>query len=179
MLKARYEDISLKVVFGGSKNSNPRACSVWWRDLCLLDNKNGEDAFTSTCFFRVGKGFIISFWFSKWIEGGTLKDRLPFHLNVSKLYEVSIALMGGWVNGVWTWNDFGSLHPIVHGTAADLEHLLCLFPANSPSGNGPDMVEWRLTTDRIFTVASFYDVLCKRFLPIGPSNRYDDAFSLI
>ncbi|XP_058726123.1 uncharacterized protein LOC131597441 [Vicia villosa] len=177
MLKARYVDINLQAVNDGTNNK--QSCSVWWLDICSLNNKNSEEVFANNCLFRVGDRFITSFWHSHWIEGGILKDRFPSLYDISLLQDVSIASLRGWRNGSWCWNDFGIPPAAASRTPAVLLLLQRLLPADFPSRLGHDSVDWMLFEDQNFLVSISYRALCKRYIPFGFVKLHDFAFSSI
>ncbi|XP_058752711.1 uncharacterized protein LOC131625894 [Vicia villosa] len=107
VLKARYGDINLHVVSFDAKNSKKISKSSWWMDILSLENSYTDNFFVDNCRFIVGRGFNISFWNSRWMEDICLMKSFPVASNLSDLKFLSIACMGGWIDDVWTWGDFG------------------------------------------------------------------------
>ncbi|XP_058726723.1 uncharacterized protein LOC131598107 [Vicia villosa] len=107
MLKARYEDVNLRLYCDNSSVKKDRKTSVWWADLISLGKDLPENFFTNNFLFQVGDGHTISFWKSHWLDGGPLKDRFANLFNCSLLQDVSIGAMGGWIDEEWFWGDLG------------------------------------------------------------------------
>ncbi|XP_058754722.1 uncharacterized protein LOC131627879 [Vicia villosa] len=95
VLKARYGDNNLKVAHVGTKEKGEEAKSYWWRDGGISCN-----------------GGSTSFWHSNWTNRGPLKDSYPQLYRNSALQDVSVALMGNGIDGIWKWGDFGISRPI-------------------------------------------------------------------
>ncbi|XP_058765925.1 uncharacterized protein LOC131639447 [Vicia villosa] len=70
MLKARYEDVNLRLSCYSLKAKKDRSSSVWWADLLSLGKELPENFFTNNFLFQVGDGHTISFWKSHWLNCG-------------------------------------------------------------------------------------------------------------
>lgn len=100
---------------------------------------------------------------------------------VSLLQDVSIASMGGWKNGAWTWGDFGV--PLwrlqKHDYVAEILLLQQLLCCQQPSSGCSDGVLWKNGKDGDFTVSNCYSIIASLRIPAGPVERYDYAFGLV
>ncbi|XP_058726559.1 uncharacterized protein LOC131597917 [Vicia villosa] len=94
MLKARYEDIKLRMFIEGGKIDSYGSKSVWWSDILSLEKRMLVGLSVDSVSFRIGDGYSISFWHSLWMEDGILKLLFPSLFAISFLQEVSVACMG-------------------------------------------------------------------------------------
>lgn len=139
ILKAQYGDLKLRVTIGGRKIAKVGAMSVWWADIIGLDKTISEDFFGNNCLFHIGDGFSISFWHSHWLEEGIIKLLVPSLFSKSFRQGVSIAGMGGWLEGEWYWHDFG-ISILSEEDMGDMATLYGLLQqkGGSAGGRGPD-----------------------------------------
>ncbi|XP_058726787.1 uncharacterized protein LOC131598185 [Vicia villosa] len=89
--------------------------------------------------------------------------------------------MGGWVNGVWQWGDFGISGSIEGNNGFDTNILSlrgCLAEFDGWK-EGKDEVVWRGNPEKVFSVASFYAFYENLRIPFGPSNRHEEAFGIL
>ncbi|XP_058734072.1 uncharacterized protein LOC131605774 [Vicia villosa] len=164
-----------------SLNHSCSSSSVWWKDLISLGNIPVEDPVETKCRFEIGNGFITPFWEARWVDHFSLKEFFPFLFSVSSFKRVAVASMGGWVNGVWKWGNFGvslSVHsdPIVLAEYV-LLHLMLI--GRNTIMEGRDKVSWGGSSEGLFSVASCYVFLAGHRYPFGPSNRSDVVLDLI
>ncbi|XP_058726062.1 uncharacterized protein LOC131597376 [Vicia villosa] len=85
--------------------------------------------------------------------------------------------MGGWIDGSWTWGNFGIpaaslLHSVVDFSS--LSQLLAATASFSP--NLSDTACWHQGVEGVFSVSSCYKSLNRQHIPLGPDNRFDLAF---
>src|SRR4051812_39147354 len=107
MLKTRYGDIKIRMIFKGGTSNKHSSKSFWWSDILSLENRLSGDFFANNVSFRIGDGFSTSFWHSSWLEEGTLKFLFPSLFAISFLQDIYVACMGAWDGDVWVWNDLG------------------------------------------------------------------------
>src|SRR4051812_12298087 len=99
----------------------------------------------------------------------------------SSLKKVSVAAMGGWLDGVWIWGDFGvseSLltNPVIVEELGNLRWRLEDFRGwNSEK----DKVSWTGNPENSFSVASWYSFYDSIRLPFAPPNIHEGVFGLI
>ncbi|XP_058755346.1 uncharacterized protein LOC131628532 [Vicia villosa] len=127
----------------------------------------------------LGNGFSVSFWHSSWLTSGCLRDIFPSLFSASLLKDVSVGSMGGWVGEVWKWGDLVIAYPNNPGLIDDLFLLHDNLNLVSPKKEGKDKVVWNDSVDHSFWVKGCYDYLSSSFVPFGPANFNDKAFSLI
>ncbi|XP_058763266.1 uncharacterized protein LOC131636670 [Vicia villosa] len=155
--------------------------SLRWRDILSFGRGALRDSIVEGCCFNVRNGYHTLFWESKWWEGGILKNIFPDIYEASCLKGVSVALMGGWVDGNWKWGDFGvtRVWGEERGIAASLGRLKILVSDFIGAGEGRDVVSWKFNSEGFFLVASCYSFLGLDRIPYGPPNEFVDAFGMV
>ncbi|XP_058775284.1 uncharacterized protein LOC131649541 [Vicia villosa] len=161
---------------GGEKGAAHRSGSFWWRDLLNITHNSFDDPIGECSRFSVNNGFNTSFWHAKWIGDFSLRILFPDMYEVSNLKHVSVAAMGGWSDGGWSWGDFG----LAGSDFTDgVEELRDLVGGAEGMSEGRDDVEWHYKDDMDFSVASCYSFLMKSHIPFGPPNKDDEAFGIL
>lgn len=99
---ARYGAIRDDILQGGGQIA---IASTWWRDL----NKSrsfgdSEDWFKDGLRKVVGDGCETSFWHDIWAGQVTLATHFERMFQISNFKNHTIAEMGSWCNGSWSWN---------------------------------------------------------------------------
>ncbi|XP_058763698.1 uncharacterized protein LOC131637124 [Vicia villosa] len=182
VLKARYGDIKMQILCGGDSRSSSSS-SLWWRDLLKVGIFSPflKDPLISNCSFKVGNGFSTPFWEVGWINSSSLSDDFPDLFELSSLKKVSVAVMGGWREGVWVWGDLGisgaevaekNLSPrlaVLRGLLEDFGGLI----------DDIDSVCWVLDSEKCFSVSSCYRWYASLRTPFGPLNKNEEALELI
>ncbi|XP_058732648.1 uncharacterized protein LOC131604205 [Vicia villosa] len=152
---------------------NPRKEATWIPLLSKLKNRLEG--------FSVHNGFSTLFWEAIWLCDFTLKDLFPDLYVISRLKFVSVAAMGGWNDGMWSWGDFGIFEVEVEEFC--LEEVNADFKGKVVGFRGwlegKDSVVWNNPEDKVFSVASCYEVYNKLRFSYGPPNRNDGAFGLL
>ncbi|XP_058783249.1 uncharacterized protein LOC131657919 [Vicia villosa] len=146
---------------------------------------------------RCGNGHSIFFWHALWLKKVILKDIFPNIYSISQLQDVSIGAMGGWIDGRWLWGDIGIALPTIFDVvaaissadtgaapsapvlAAEWAELVQLLTAAVVTVNQPNAASWKHDGDGAFSVSSCYNLLCRKFIPFGPTNCFDFAFVAI
>ncbi|XP_058733550.1 uncharacterized protein LOC131605180 [Vicia villosa] len=131
--------------------------------------------------FFVGNGYNIPFWHSFWKEEGILKLLYHVLFSVSELQDVSIAAVGGWRNGVWSWGNFGvsNEHLSVGPIATEMILLQQHISSVSPVCQGLDNVEWVQSLGGRFTVADCFRRINSFRVRSGPRDQFDAAMELV
>ncbi|XP_058734060.1 uncharacterized protein LOC131605759 [Vicia villosa] len=186
ILKARYGDISMKSFGGGmfpSSLPSPSSSSfsIWWKDLMSVGKEEYNDPIASLCRFKIGNGFSTPFWEARWCGEFSLKDKFPVLYSASSLKMVSVAGMGGWINGCWKWggcgiNSFLLSEPSFSLVFDSFRNYMEEFVVDIER---KDEIGWDLTADGSFSVASCYNFYAENFIPFGPPNRYDNVLALV
>ncbi|GKV32830.1 hypothetical protein SLEP1_g41400 [Rubroshorea leprosula] len=80
--------------------------SLWWRDVCNLNNRDGENVGWLEDGFRlrIGEGKGVSFWWDKWCGEGCLANIFPRLYLLSTGKDKECYQMGNTQNGTWKWN---------------------------------------------------------------------------
>ncbi|XP_058783702.1 uncharacterized protein LOC131658424 [Vicia villosa] len=139
------------------------------------------DPFLENSCFIVGNGFNTPFWEVCWLNDVCLSEAFPELFEISLLKNVSVAVMGGWSDGVWKWGDLGipMMEVVEAGLLSKLLSLRNLLETFVGSNSEKDSVCWNIETDKIFSVASCYRRYASRRIPFGPINRNDEALEKI
>lgn len=151
MLRARYGDVKLRVIIEGGRRDMYSSKSVGWAGVISSKKRPPVIFFVNNCFFRIGDGYT-TFWHAHWMGEGIIKNLFSPLFEIYFLQDVSIAGMGGWLDGVWRWNDLG-IHVLPGSdvvTAGAL--LLGLLQQNQLLGacGMRDNMLWRPSGDKIF-----------------------------
>ncbi|XP_058759359.1 uncharacterized protein LOC131632631 [Vicia villosa] len=101
VLKARYGDISSLAFCGGKGFKVLPSCSFWCKDLIKVSSSLSLDPIVECSKFSINNGFITPFWESNWLNDTPLQEAFPVLYEFSSLKKVSVAAMGGWLDGVW------------------------------------------------------------------------------
>lgn len=88
------------------KNFRRGGCSVWWNDLGKLDgvDSNKQGWLSNSITKKPGCGNNIYFWGDLWLDQDILSVTFQRLFNISTKKEATIAQMGDWRNGAWTWS---------------------------------------------------------------------------
>ncbi|GKU98548.1 hypothetical protein SLEP1_g11540 [Rubroshorea leprosula] len=80
--------------------------SLWWRDACSLNIRDGENVGWLLEGFRIkiGEGKGVSFWWDKWHREGCLANTFPRLYLLSTRKNKECYQMGNAHNGTWKWN---------------------------------------------------------------------------
>ncbi|XP_058765341.1 uncharacterized protein LOC131638809 [Vicia villosa] len=181
VLKSRYGDVASKVFGGGTEKIVSSSCSMWWKDIVRIFSSFSHDPIASCSKFIVHKGYNTPFWESIWLEGTTLKNCFPDLFHESRLKNVSVAAMGGWVDGVWKWGDFG-LPENVRDNGVRMEEVLDLkdkVTTFSGWSSGHDTVSWTGNSDLCFSVGSCYAFYENLSIPYGPPINHAEVFGIL
>ncbi|XP_058780626.1 uncharacterized protein LOC131654465 [Vicia villosa] len=140
-----------------------------------------KDPFIESCRFMVGNGFNTPFWEVCWLSDACLSDVFPELYAISLLKNVSVAVMGGWYDGIWKWGDLGISEDeaVEAGLFSRLMSLRNCLESFVGCSLEKDTVSWNLETDKCFTVSSCYSRYAIRRIPFGPINRNDDVLDKI
>ncbi|XP_058784326.1 uncharacterized protein LOC131659106 [Vicia villosa] len=155
--------------------------SLWWRDIMNIGRGYLRDPIVEGCSFVVRNRYHTLFWEANRWGGGILKDVFSDVYEASCLKGVSVALMGGWVEGNWKWGDFGISREkeAERGLSASMRWLKKLVADFIGVWEGRDVVSWKFNWEGVFSVASCYTFLGLAVIPFGPPNEFEDAFGLV
>ncbi|XP_058783299.1 uncharacterized protein LOC131657977 [Vicia villosa] len=170
-------------LFGGGVHNKNSSSSFWWRDMLKVGNSSflHKDHFLENSCFIVGNGFSNPFWEVCWLNDVCLSEAFPKLYDISLLKNVSVAVMGGWRDGVWKWGYLG-ISLVDAGEAGLLSEFVSLrnFLETFAGCNlEKDTVRWNIETDKIFTVSSCYRRYAFRRIPFGPINKNDEVLEKI
>ncbi|GKV08962.1 hypothetical protein SLEP1_g20531 [Rubroshorea leprosula] len=79
--------------------------SLWWRDVCCLNNVDEENEgwLTEGFKLKLGEGKGVSFWWDNWGGEGCLANLFPRLYSLSTGKEKECYQMGKEENGTWKW----------------------------------------------------------------------------
>ncbi|XP_058752761.1 uncharacterized protein LOC131625940 [Vicia villosa] len=127
------------------------------------------------------KTFNTPFWEARWLEGIILKEEYSSLFMASYLKRVSVAAMGGWIEGTWKWSGFG-----INSEFLEISRNLVLcaqfweqLEGLSRFLEGKDSIVWNLNSEVEFSVSSCYNFYGRYFIPTGPPNKFDGFFGLL
>ncbi|XP_058726407.1 uncharacterized protein LOC131597748 [Vicia villosa] len=151
------------------------------RDIMKIGRSFFRDPIVEGCRFDVHNGYNTPFWEANWWGGNILKDVFPELYEAFSLKGVSVAIMGGWLEGRWRWGDFGVSMTMEaeRGLSERILRLKVVLSEFGEVGEGRDVVSWNFNSDGVFSVASCYDFLGIAFIPQGPPNKYNEAYGLV
>ncbi|XP_058775034.1 uncharacterized protein LOC131649281 [Vicia villosa] len=172
ILRATYGDILLKVSSGGDFISSGSSCSTWWKDISSLGKNVSKDAIA----------IIVPFWLE------TVSPLLFGIPNGCRGLEFSV-LTGS------APSSFGSVYIHAQGAGMVLDSgpnttdttgfdsveglYRVLAGAILRDTGGNDVVKWEAEKDSMFSVKSCYLFYADSFIPHGPYEKHDGAYSLI
>ncbi|GKV49208.1 hypothetical protein SLEP1_g55970 [Rubroshorea leprosula] len=80
--------------------------SLWWRDVCNLNNRDGENVgwLEEGFRLRIGEGKRVSFWWDDWCGEGCLANFFPRLYLLSTGKDKECYQMGNTQDGSWQWN---------------------------------------------------------------------------
>ncbi|XP_058759860.1 uncharacterized protein LOC131633158 [Vicia villosa] len=110
-----------------------------------------------------------------------LKEAYPDLFFASRLKNVSVAAMGGWLEEEWKWGDLGlpssvMEDPSLRGLRLSLMSRLENFKGWSV---GKDTVVWNSNSEGVFSVSSCYELYENSYIPFGPHPKHVEAFDLV
>lgn len=102
LLEYRYGDLSQ----GLSRTHLGHNMSIWWRDLCLLEEGSNvsEGWFTNAVRRRLETGQQIRFWQEVWVGTTTLKELFPRLYRCAVNKDLLVAEAGRWEDDLWRWS---------------------------------------------------------------------------
>ncbi|PNX58821.1 receptor-like kinase, partial [Trifolium pratense] len=104
LLSFRYGPFPSKIL---CRNDNfiARKDSLWWRDICTVGGRRGDEVgwFPSNVNSVLGNGLSIQFWQEKWIGGAPLCFVYPQLYRLERYKEIMVADRGIWNDGQWRW----------------------------------------------------------------------------
>ncbi|XP_058740911.1 uncharacterized protein LOC131613241 [Vicia villosa] len=146
-----------------------------------MGRRSCRDPIVEGCRWVVKNGYNIPFWEAKWWRGLILGEVFSDIYEASLLKGVSVASMGGWLEGKWRWGVFGI--PVGLETEREIMEGLVRFrdvlAEFGGAGEGRDEVSWILAEYGIFSVVSCYTFFGRDFVPVGSPNKHDGAYGLV
>ncbi|XP_058751979.1 uncharacterized protein LOC131625099 [Vicia villosa] len=165
ILRARYGDIKHSVLAGRGQRAN-RKLSTWWKDILTasVSKTNFVDYFAGNISFKLGSGSNIQFWHIIWSGNNNLENQFPAVYNLSRLQNGSIAEMGAFHRGNWSWNVNVPAESLLADPVAAVEalELIQRIAMTKPIEDATDMVIWRHNQDGVFSVKSCYSLIRDR-----------------
>ncbi|KAL4305219.1 hypothetical protein AHAS_Ahas16G0056400 [Arachis hypogaea] len=102
----------------------------------------------------VGDGNRTSFWHSRWIKGGALKDRFPKPFSVTFGKDCHISDCGIWDGLSWVWQ-FQWRCQLWPWEQEEVQELLKSLPKLGAFRGGDDSVAWQFDSSGSFSMNSF------------------------
>jgi hypothetical protein len=126
--------------------------SVWWRDLCRIDEGGG--LFKNVVNKKLGNGGSIRFWKDMWATNQSLENLFPRLFGILTQQHALVCDMGSWVDGVWRWYFLWRREFFVWEEAL-LQQLLIVIALKKLT-NVDDCWEWIPAISDGFSVKSLY-----------------------
>lgn len=110
-----------------------------------------------------------------------MKHLFPTLYSISLLQVASIALMGGWRNGLSRWGYFGVHSRLLQDPdiAADMDQLLLLLHAKPTLTDNRDGVVWNYGEDFVFTVVDCFSIIANSRILAGPQEQFNVVLALV
>lgn len=187
LLKSRYGDISLKALGADDQVKVSPLYSWWWKDVLKIyyassfSPRHSLDPIAGGCKFIIHNGFQTSFWFAAWLDDTPLFENFPDLYKLSGFKNVSVATMGGWKDDVWKWGDLGLPGFVEEESELSVQLNILKGRLESFEGwkEGKDIVVWLGNSDRIFSVASCFDMYERSRTCFGPPIKHAEVFGLL
>ncbi|MCH84663.1 putative non-LTR retroelement reverse transcriptase [Trifolium medium] len=150
---------------------NPYFASLWWKDICNLENCVESKKWLEESVSRLlGNGAYTRFWTDKWLGDVALVPKVVFDFSTKGCYSVSDLIVVDGVtktcNLLWRRRLFHWEEEIVTQLLVSLENV-CLSIEE-------DKWRWILESDGNFSVKSAFESLAKE-LVIGPNLTLFEA----
>ncbi|XP_058776551.1 uncharacterized protein LOC131650861 [Vicia villosa] len=154
-----------------------------WKNQFLYLGDYYRDPIVNCFHFDVHNGYTTPFWESIWLDEESLKNAFSELFESSRLKGVSVGAMGGWIDGIWKWRDFGISVNFLDdagfkGRIGLLYDRLLLY-GGPEEENSMDVVSWEFNNDSVFSVASCYNLYSMNFIPFGSVIKHDEAFRVL
>lgn len=80
-----------------------------WKAICnhLVKNPDSQSLLLNGTRMKIGNEEGTLFWYHTWVTDKPLKTQFPRLFALSALPLASVAAMGFWMDGVWTWDPPG------------------------------------------------------------------------
>ncbi|GKV49125.1 hypothetical protein SLEP1_g55890 [Rubroshorea leprosula] len=146
---------------------NSELGSLWWRDVCRLNEIGGSNIGWLEKGFEldVGEGKEMLFWKENWVGIGELANLFPRLFLLSTGKENVISQMGKWKNGEWTW-DLKWRHALREEEAIQLQNMISRLNTKSLTKGRRDVWHWKHDQNGIYSASSGYQTLSRSFSPI-------------
>ncbi|GKV01589.1 hypothetical protein SLEP1_g14135 [Rubroshorea leprosula] len=133
--------------------------SLWWRDVCRLDCSctNSVGWLLDGFKLKLGEGNSVKFWEDVWIGDESLANKFPRLFLNSLDREKSIAQMGFWSNGSWSWS-LEWRRPNFSWEEHSMAELRRMLQTIQPIKGQKDQWEWR-HDQGIYSAKSRYQAL--------------------
>lgn len=159
VLKARYGDLKHHILL--EKYSFRKSASSWQKDLLKIGTitTNLGICFAGLINYKHGDGNSVPFQAANWY--GSSPIAISFHdlFLISRREEEHLANIGTWVNGSWTWGDFG-IQPATNGDVLiRLQNLKNLLVAFTRSERSKDILLWKNRESVSFNVKEVYQLM--------------------
>jgi hypothetical protein len=162
LLVAKYGLNARKKVHWSGCNISTRA-SLWWKDICGVDIRDGVSWFDQHIIRNIGNGNSTRFWCDRWVGNSPLCERFP------RLYSLS-SFKDGMVNDFWVVREGRPKWEWVwrrrmFAWEEELLTSLIEFLPTMVLVEEEDNWRWALDESGMFTVKSTYTFVASIFAP--------------
>lgn len=135
--------------------------SIWWKDLCRLYWGGSESGMRDSFLKNLGSGEDTLFWSDYWVGDRCLRDTFPRLYRLSLQKDARVSEMGSWVDGVWN-GDFRWGRILSNRNKDLFDGLVNLIGRSSPTHSGSDFWSWRHSSNSVYRVSMFYNILLRQ-----------------
>ncbi|GKV10568.1 hypothetical protein SLEP1_g21912 [Rubroshorea leprosula] len=162
VLKAKYGREGVNWTRWMKENSE--LGSLWWRDVCRLNEIRGSNIGWLERGFEldVGEGKEMLFWKENWVGIGELANLFPRLFLLSTGKENVISQMGKWKNREWTWN-LKWRHALREEETIQLQNMISRLNTKSLTKGRRDVWHWKHDQNGIYSASSGYQTLSRSF----------------
>jgi hypothetical protein len=147
-----------------SNGPPPYFSSLWWKDICALENSVGSRRWLEEVVVRrIGNGDLTWFWDDKWHGDSPLSVKFPRLFSLTLKKEVSVREMTLDVEGdSCSWN-FHWRRALFQWKEDSVAQLVALFESVELNSN-EDKWRWGLYPERHFLVKTAFDSISKEIV---------------
>ncbi|GKV23017.1 hypothetical protein SLEP1_g32806 [Rubroshorea leprosula] len=136
--------------------------SLWWRDVCNLNNRDSENVGWLVDGFRlrIGEGKGVSFWWDEWCGEGCLANIFPRLYLLSTGKDKECYQMGNIQEDTWKWN-FSWRRTLFKWEKEDSMKLQGILDNVKITPGRPDKWQWIHSSDGLYSTKMAYWKLTK------------------
>jgi hypothetical protein len=111
--------------------------------------------FVDSTYFKVGNGAHLKFWHHQWCGETSLKGRFPELFRIASLPEASVKDLALFEGSNFSWN-VSFTRSVQDWELESVAEFMDVIYSMLPSQEGVDSIYWKLSSQKVFSVNSFY-----------------------